>query len=299
MIDLRGLAALAAEHADDLGRPVAPFTCRGRSFDTDARPVVMGVVNLSRDSTYRESVATGTESAVRRGLVLAAQGADLVDLGAEGSDTSNERVDAADQERALVPVIEQLADAGVVVSVESYAVRTVRAALEAGAGVVNLTGSEHDEEMFDLAAEHGAGLVLCHVQGAHARDLDRDDVDADPFPAMLDGFARRLETARAHGVKGVAIDPGLGFGFRLDDPLGRVRHQAGVLLTSFRLRSLGVPVCHALPTGFDLFEDQLRTAEGFFAVLASLGGAGIHRTHEVPHVRAVLGAVAALPVRPE
>ncbi|KAJ1684739.1 hypothetical protein LUZ63_020010 [Rhynchospora breviuscula] len=258
----------------------------------------MGVVNLSRDSTYRESVAPTTASAVRRGLVMAAQGADLVDVGAEGSDASNARVGAEEQEAQLLPVVERLAAEGVLVSVESYTPRTVEACLRAGAGVVNLTGSEHDEEMFALAAEHDAGVVVCFVQGTHARDLATDDVEADPFPAMEEQFAARVAAARAAGVRGIAIDPGLGFGFRLDDPVGRARHQSSVLLSSFRLRRLGVPLCHALPTAYDLFEEQLRTAEGFFAVLSSLGGTGIHRTHEVPHVLAVLGAMHELPVLP-
>lgn len=296
MISLSSLARLAREHEADLDRPVAPFLAKGRVLDTDARPAVMGVVNLSRDSTYRESVAPTYDSAVRRGLVMTAQGADLVDVGAEGSDVSNERVTAQDQEAQLLPVVERLAAEGAQVSVESYTPRTVKACLEVGAAVVNLTGSEHDEEMFSLAAEHDAGVVICYVQGAHARELERADVDADPFPVLLEQFTERVALAREAGVRGIAIDPGLGFGFRLDDPVGRARHQSTVLLNSFRLRRLGLPLCHALPTAYDLFEEQLRTAEGFFAVLAALGGTGIHRTHEVPHVRAVLGAMAELPV---
>jgi dihydropteroate synthase len=107
-----------------------------------------------------------------------------------------------------------------------------------------------------------------------------------------------VSAARDRGVRaGIAVDPGAGFGMaRLTDPLERVRHQSVLLLQSFRLRGLGVPVCHSLPSGFSYFEDEVRTAEGFFAVLAGIGGTGIHRTHEVPRVRAVLRAMADLPV---
>jgi dihydropteroate synthase len=77
-------------------------------------------------------------------------------------------------------------------------------------------------------------------------------------------------------------------------PAVRVQHQTHVLLNGFRLRALGLPICNALPHAFDLFEDQFRTAEGFFAVLASLGGTGIYRTHEVAHVASVLGAMRTL-----
>jgi dihydropteroate synthase len=300
VISLAELVRLATQHADDLDLPVAPFTVGDQSFDTDRRPAVMGVLNLSPDSWYRHSVVTSPANAVRRGRVLAAQGADFVDIGAESSDAPTARVDADAQTRALVPVIEELADEGVTISVESYAPAVVRASLEAGARIINLTGSEDDDVMFDLAAEHGASVVLCHILGANARELDETAVDPDPLPGMLTQFERRVATARARGVQGLAIDPGLGFGFlQLPDPVDRARHQSVVLLNSFRLRRLGIPVCHAMPSAFDLFEDQFRTAEGFFTVLAALGGTGVFRTHEVPHVVAVLDAMRELSVAPD
>lgn len=302
MIDLRSLAKLAARYADDLEQTVAPLHIGDRTFDTDTEPVVMGVVNLSRDSTYRESVATTTETAVRRGRVLAAQGAHLIDLGAESSNVTKVRVSADDQIRSLVPVIEALAADDIAVSIESYAPSTVRAGLAAGARVINLTGSADDEIMFDLAAEHDAAIVLCHVNGAHARDLDSvraDDVPGDPFPQMLQQFEQRVTTARAHGVREIVIDPGVGFSFAMDDHVRRARHQGSVLVNSFRLRRLGLPICHSVPHAFDLFEDQFRIAESFFAVLAHLGGTGVYRSHEVPQMVAVLAALGRLDVFPD
>ncbi len=302
MIGLPQLLALATEHAADLDHVVVPLRIGERSFDTDSEPVVMGVVNLSRDSTYRESVATTTDNAIRRGRVLAAQGAHLIDVGAESTSAAKERVDPEAQTRALVPVIEALAADGIAVSIESYSAGTVRAGLAAGARVLNLTGSDDDEAMFALAAEYDATVVLCHVYGAHARALDTtptgidgdDPSTADPLPAMLEQFERRLTAARAAGVRDLTIDPGLGFGFRLTDQVSRARHQAMVLLNSFRLRRLGVPVCHSMPHSFDLFEDEFRTAEGFYTVLAHLGGTGVYRTHEVPRIVAVLNALQTL-----
>lgn len=297
MIDLRSLVELANRHADDLDHTVAPLRIGDRTFDTDAEPVVMGVVNLSRDSTYRESVSTTTATAVRRGQVLAAQGAHLIDLGAESSNVTKSRVDADEQTRSLVPVIEALAADGIAVSVESYAPATVRAALAAGARVINLTGSADDGAMFDLAAEHDATVVLCHVNGQHARDLDSvasSDVVGDPFPQMLDQFDRRVASAREHGVREIVLDPGVGFSFAMDDHVRRARHQTMVLLNSFRLRRLGLPICHSVPHAFDLFEDQFRIAESFFTVLAHLGGTGMYRSHEVPQMVAVLNALGQL-----
>lgn len=298
MITLAALARLAADHADDLDRPVPAYRVGERSFDTDTTPALMGVVNLSQDSWYRESVAPSATAAVRRGLVLSAQGADFVDVGAESVVEGSARVGPAAQIAALVPVVEQLSAAGVLVSVESYEPEVVRATLVAGARILNLTGSADDAAMFDLAAEHDAALVLCHVLGVHPRDLADTEVGPDPYPEMLDQFERRVGDARARGVTaGISVDPGVGFGLKqLTDSRARTRYQASTLLNTFRLRRLGLPVCHALPSGFDYFEDEVRTAEGFFAVLASLGGTGIHRTHEVAKVRAVLGAMGDLSV---
>jgi dihydropteroate synthase len=292
VISLESLARLAAAHPDDLGLTIAPLEVHGRVFDVDARPAVMGVVNLSRDSTYRESVAPSIASAIRKGRVQAAQGADIVDIGAESTDGTAIRVRAEDQIGQLVPVVEALADDGILVSIESYAVSTVRAVLEAGARVLNLTGSADDDAMFELAAEYGAAVVLCHVEGPHARDLDGSSISTDPIPVMLTSFGQRIERARALGVSALAIDPGVGFGFGVtQSPAERAARQTSILLNSFRLRRLGVPICQSVPHAFDLFEEEFRTAEAFFTVLARLGGAGLVRTHEVPRVVAVLRAM--------
>jgi len=106
---------------------------------------------------------------------------------------------------------------------------------------------------------------------------------------MYDYFARQIEAATDAGLDRIFLDPGLGFYYRnLQDSSTRVRHQMSVFLNSFRLRTLGFPVCHALPHAFEFFGEEVRYAEPFFAVLARLGKADLFRTHEVPRVKAVL-----------
>jgi len=90
-------------------------------------------------------------------------------------------------------------------------------------------------------------------------------------------------------VSSLWIDPGLGFYYKnLGDSKTRIRHQMQVFLNTFRLRALGFPTCHALPHAFECFEDEVRSAEPFFAVMAALGKTDLLRTHEVPKTRAVL-----------
>jgi dihydropteroate synthase len=295
MLDLGDLARLVQVHGEHLAHPVGSVLIDGVARDLDADPLIMGVVNLSRDSTYRDSIAVSAASAIRRARVMRAQGAGLIDVGAESTTVRASRVDEADQIRALVPVIEALSVDGIATSVEAYSPDVVRACLAAGASVVNLTGSVDLESIYEAAAERAAAVVMCFVPGATVRDVGEVTLDRDPMPELEDYFAGRLEHARAHGVTEVIIDPGLGFYYaNLTDPLVRARHQAEVLLNSFRLRSLGVPICQALPHAFDLFEEEFRTAEAFFTVLAVLGRVNVLRTHEVGRVAAVLRASRAL-----
>ena len=298
MISLATLAALAEQYRDDVDRPVAPLVVGERVFDPDGGAAVMGCINLSRDSTYRESIATSTASAIRRGRVLVAQGADLVDIGAESSTAKAARVSPQQQLARLVPVVEALAADGVLVSAETYEPVVARAALQAGAAVLNFTGAEHEDEIFALAAEFGATLVLCYVRGRNVREITDVTLDEDPVPGLLEHFEARVARAGSAGVRQVVIDPGMGFYYgNLVDPRTRLAHQARVISNTFRLRRLGLPICHALPHAFDVFEDQFRTAEGFFAVLAHHGGTTLMRTHEVPPVKAVLQALRTLDVR--
>ena len=298
MITLEQLAALAHAHADDLAVERAPLRVRDREFSTSV-PAVMGCVNLSRDSTYRDSIAPSVESAIRKGRVLAAQGADIVDIGAESTTLRAARVSEWQQIDSLTPVVSALAQDGVLVSAETYEPSIARACLEAGATVLNFTGADHQAEMFDLAAEFGSTVICCYVPRGNVREVGEVELDVDPMPGLLAHFGPRIEAARAAGVESIVIDPGMGFYYsNLVDPPTRMRHQTQVIAASFRLHRLGVPICQALPHAFDAFEDQFRTAEGFFAVWATLAGTTLLRTHEVPQVRAVVTTMRDLSIEP-
>jgi dihydropteroate synthase len=296
VISLAALAELHDRHRDDLDRPVAPVTVADGVVVRDGRVTVMGVVNLSRDSTYRESVAVSTEAAVRMARVQAAQGASIIDVGAEASGHRAGRATAGEQLDKLLPVVEALARQ-VVLSVETYQPEVVDAVLRAGARVLNLTGREDEDEMLRLVAAHDATVLMCYGEEANVREDGELPVDGDPMPVLADHFAPRVARARELGVERVIVDPAVGFHYgNLTEPLDRVRHQSRILAQSFRLRSLGVPVAVSVPHGFDLFEDEFRRAEGFFTVLAALGRTQLVRIHEVPHVVRTLRALDVIEV---
>ncbi|GAB4250044.1 MAG: hypothetical protein OHK005_16950 [Candidatus Methylacidiphilales bacterium] len=289
MLTLEMLAELAERHQDALRATVAEFDLRGIRFGGMQEPRLMGVINLSPDSWYRESVALTAENAIRRGLRLRADGAHLVDVGAESTLPLAGRVDPETQCGLLLPVVRELAGAGILVSVETYHPEVTRACLRAGAAVLNLTGTAGTESFYREVADHGAGVIICFVAGDNVREVGELALSQDHTATLREYFARQIELATKAGVERIWIDPGMGFYYRnLGDSAARVRYQMSTFLNTFRLRELGWPTCHALPHAFEYFEDEVRCAEPFFAVLAALGKTDLFRTHEVSRVRAVL-----------
>jgi len=294
MLTLEKLGEMLEANRAAASATVKEFSIGKTLFNFNSRPAIMGVINLSADSWYRESVCLTAESAIQRAHVLQAQGAEIVDIGAESTLAQAARIDGAAQNNKLLPVIRELKSAGILTSIETYESSVTRACLEAGANVLNLTGTERSDELFRMVAAHDAAVIICYVQGKNVREVADFDFTADPIEMMRDYFARQIEIAQQSGVEKILIDPGLGFYYRnLQDSAVRVRHQMNIFLNTFRLRTLGFPICHALPHAFEFFGDEVRCAEPFFAVLAALGKTDLFRTHEVPRIKAVLETLRA------
>lgn len=289
MLLLEELAELAAKHAEAIKAKVREFELGGRAISSNARRSIMGVINLSTDSWYRESVCPTVETAICRAFLLEAQGADAVDIGAESTLSHAARLDEGLQHSKLLPVLAGLKELKIPISVETYHLEVARRCLEEGAQIINLTGTAETEGFYRLAQEFNAAVIVCFVQGRNVREVDDFRLEGDPIEFMYDYFAREVERAEKAGLQKIFIDPGMGFYYRnLQDSAVRVRHQMRIFLNSFRLRKLGYPVCHALPHAFEYFGEEIRSAEPFFAVLAALGKTDLFRTHEVPKIKAVL-----------
>lgn len=296
MLSLETLRDLAQRHGDDLHSAVREFSVNGHPIASNSRATLMGVINLSADSWYRESVCLSADAAIRRGFILQEQGADVIDIGAESTLSHTARADDVLQHSKLLPVLEGLAGLRVPISVETYNPIVAKRCLEAGARIINLTGTAETAEFYRLARDFDAAVIVCFVQGRNVREVSDLDLTGDPIPLLYEYFAREVETAAQAGLTKIFIDPGLGFYYRnLQDSAVRIRYQMTVFLNTFRLRRLGCPICHALPHAFEYFGDEVRNAEPFFAVLAALGKTGLFRTHEIPKVKAVLDTMAAFP----
>lgn len=293
MLTLERLAALWDQHQAAARHQIKPITIGPNGLEIGTTPKIMGVVNLSPQSWYRESVCLSPEAAIRRATTLCARGADIIDIGGESTLAHAERVTESQQIDLLVPLTQKVVANGVIVSIETYSSRVAEAVLEAGASVINMTGTEQSERIYKLAAQANAAVILCYVQGDHVRKVDALEFAGDPFDEFTTYFSAELSKAKALGLSKVIVDPGLGFYYRnLTDGKARIRYQMETFLETFRLKPLGHPVCHALPHAFELFETEVRSAEGFFAVLAALGQTHLFRTHEVSRIRPILQALS-------
>ena len=224
MLTLGYLAELFEKNRAAAQARVREFAVGGRHLAFNSRPAIMGVINLSPDSWYRESVCLRAGSALRRGKVLQAQGADIINVGAESTLAHAARLDAAAQLAKLLPVIGDLHSAGLAVSVETYEPAVARPCLDAGADVLNLTGAEHSEDLFRSVADHGAALILCYVQGRNVREVADFDFGPDPVAMMRDYFARRIEPRPAPWRREDLPRPGAGL--LLSQPPGQRRPGA-------------------------------------------------------------------------
>src|SRR5689334_9335085 len=161
MLSIEQIAELAQKHSGALNSRVKEFALKGRVVSSNAHKSIMGVINLSAESWYRESVCLSTEAAIRRARVLQEQGADIVDIGAESTLSHAAIVDEDLQKSKLLPVIKELNDLKIPISVETYSPGVAGQCLEAGASLINLTGREKSDEFYRLAKDFDAAVVIC------------------------------------------------------------------------------------------------------------------------------------------
>lgn len=260
-----------------------------RGFAPLGRCRVMGVVNVTPDSFSDGGVHFDIDTAVSRGLQLAEQGADIVDVGGESTRPGATRVPEKEEKRRVLPVVRALAAAGVTVSVDTMRASTAESALQEGARVVNdVSGGAADPDMARLVAQAGVPYVLMHWRG-HSADMQSRAVYADVVAEVCDELQQRLDAVRAHGVADdqVILDPGLGFAKTGEHNWALLARLAAlvaigrpVLVAASRKRFLGQVL--AAPDGTPRPLDQRDAASAAVTALAAHAGAWCIRVHEVP-----------------
>jgi dihydropteroate synthase len=258
--------------------PVRWPLAHGRWLDLGPRALIMGVLNVTPDSFSDGGRHHAVDSALAQAERMAGEGAAIIDVGGESTRPGAEPVDAALEQRRIMPVIEALAGrSDIVVSVDTYREATARMAIAAGAHVVNdVWGLQRDEGIARVAADTGAGLVVMHTGRERAKL-------ADVIEDQRHFLSRSLEIARGAGVpeRSILLDPG--FGFAKDpeenlDLMARLRelHALGrpLLVGTSRKRFLG----HVTGRGE---ADARDAATAATSVALRLQGAVIFRVHDV------------------
>ena len=269
----------------------------------EGRCLVMGVVNVTPDSFSDGGQWYGADAAIAHGLDLAAQGADIVDVGGESTRPGAQRIDEAEELRRIGPVVTELVRAGLTVSIDTMRARVAGFALDAGAQLVNdVSGGLADPDMPRLVAAAGVWYVVVHWRG-HSQDMYARAVYADVVTEVRDELAKRVEAVVHAGVDPgrIVLDPGLGFGKRPEHNwpllarLAELGTLAGgtfpVLIGASRKGFLGKLLAAEDGTPGTLAQrDQATVA---VTALAAAAGAWCVRVHEVPpNADAVLVAAA-------
>ncbi|MGI8633554.1 MAG: dihydropteroate synthase [Solirubrobacterales bacterium] len=252
-------------------------------------PLVMGVVNVTPDSFSDGGKYLDPDAAVAHGKVLAAEGADYLDIGGESTRPGADPVDAEAERERVLPVVAGLAGAGPPVSIDTSKSDVAEAALDHGAAIVNdVTAFRDDPEMAALCAERACDVVLMHMQG-EPRTMQEDPSYGDVVDDVRAFLAERIEHAVAAGIseQRIWVDPGIGFGKTLEHNLELIRRLD-------ELCALGRPVLIGASRKRFIGELTGRPTDARVAgtvaahVVAHARGARVFRVHDVaPHVDAL------------
>lgn len=195
--------------------PVRPWKLPRRSLPCDERTLVMGVLNVTPDSFSDGGRFLTLDEAIAHAERMISEGADIIDIGGESTRPGSESVTEDEELRRVIPVIERLAaKVSVPISIDTTKAPVARAALQAGAEIVNdISGLRFDAAIADEAAATQAGLVLMHSRGT-PKDMQQLPPVADIMSEVINGLSESIAVAEQHGVarEAIVIDPGIGFG---------------------------------------------------------------------------------------
>ena len=267
------------------------------AFLNSSRPLIMGIVNVTPDSFSDGGRSAETDRAIENGLRLVKEGADILDIGGESTRPGSEGVSLAEELRRVIPVIEGLVAKGCAVSVDTRKGAVMRAALRAGAGMVNdVAALNYEPDALSAMAEADCPVIIMHAQGdpkTMQLSPHYDDVALDVFDWLESRITACVEAGIAR--ERIICDPGIGFGKTF-------RHNLDVLRQFTLYHGLGVPLLMALSrkgfigalTGEKVAGNRIHGSVGG-AVWSALNGAHILRVHDVKgtvEALAVAGAAA-------
>jgi dihydropteroate synthase len=254
-----------------------------RTFDLTHRALIMGVVNVTADSFSDGGQFIGTDAAVAHARRLAEEGAEIIDIGGESTRPGAQPVPEAEEMRRVIPVIEQLAgDPRFLLSIDTMKPAVARAAMAAGAAIINDVTGLRDPAMIDAARETGAGVIAMHMRGT-PRDMQTAPQYGDVCAEIRDFFLQTYERCLACEMIAarLAFDPGIGFGKTVSHNLALLRNLASMRVAG---RPLVLGVSRKSFIGKVLGSTAIEDREWPTVALTSHGranGANVIRVHDV------------------
>jgi len=265
-----------------------------------AQPRILGIINATPDSFSDGGEAYALEDALNRGKEMLAAGADILDVGGESTRPNAKPISADEEISRVLPVIEGLAGMGALVSIDTRRAPVMRAAIKAGAGIINdvsaLTG---DKDSLGVAADSGLSVILMHMQGNPGTMQDNPQYD-DAAKDVYHYLADRIQACEAAGIDHgrIAVDPGIGFGKTL-------AHNLDILGRLSLYDDLGVPVMLGASrksfigkiSAGDAPQDRPKDRLGgsiAACVAAYAQGVRLFRVHDVAETRQALAVFQAI-----
>ncbi len=282
-----------------MGRtPAAGNTQRAGTFLPGSGPSIVGIVNVTPDSFSDGGDFLAPEAAAEHAAAMLDAGAAIIDVGGESTRPGSDPVSQEEEIRRVVPVVERILAArpGSLISIDTYRPETAAAALEAGARLVNdVTALRGDPRMASVVAEAGCPVILMHMQG-EPKTMQKEPRYTDVVDEVRDFLAQRAEHAVAAGVRpeNIIVDPGIGFGKKLEHNLALLRNLEAIV-------DLGFPVLvgASRKTFIGKITGVQEASERVFGtvattVLAYEKGAALFRVHDVRANREALAVAEAV-----
>jgi dihydropteroate synthase len=270
------------------------FLLRGRVYDFSSRTHLMGILNVTPDSFSDGGRFFDFDRAVARGREMAAQGADILDIGGESTRPGADAVSEEEEIRRVVPVIERLREElEIPLSIDTYKSDVARAALKAGACIVNdISGLTYDPKMIDVAREHEATVILMHILGT-PKTMQLNPTYKDVVVEVRDFLEKQSSMARSGGISQIIVDPGVGFGKDLGHNLELIRHLGAFTRLGFPVL-VGPSRKSFIGKILNLTVDQRLEGTAAAVTACILRGANIIRVHDVKEMKRVALVADAL-----
>ncbi len=243
---------------------------------------VMGILNVTPDSFSDGGSFLSADAAIKHGLEMIEDGADIIDIGGESTRPGSESISAEDELKRIIPVIDEILSKKpeTIISVDTTKKKVAEKSLSHGAKIINdISALTFDQGMAEVIKKHNAGLVLMHMKGT-PKDMQKNPVYEDVVKEIYDFLFERVQHVNKIGIKDVFIDPGIGFGKRVEDNFELIRR-----LDDFK--SLGYPILIGVSRksfigkALGLEVNERETATASIESIAVKNGARVIRTHNV------------------